>query len=122
MTARSAAPKRPPSSSPRRASAKSEAEEALATELARVALPGWDLEREYRFHDGRKWRFDFAFPSLHLAIEVDGSGHQRFGKTDKDNEKLNEAAKLGWRVLRFRSRDKKKAAEWAAFIVECLTW
>jgi very-short-patch-repair endonuclease len=80
----------------------------------------WDLKREFRFHSSRRWRFDFAFPSLKLAIEVDGSGHQRFGTASKDYEKLNEAARLGWRVLRFRSRDKKKAAEWAAFIIECL--
>lgn len=96
------------------------AEEALATELEKVALPGWDLAREYSFHPTRGWRFDFAFPSQRLAVEVDGSGHQRFGKTDKDNEKLNEACRLGWRILRFRSRDAKKAADWAAFIREVL--
>ena len=51
---------------------------------------------------------------------MQGSGHQRFGTADKDYEKLNMAALLGWRVLYFRSRDKKKAAEWAAFIREAL--
>lgn len=96
------------------------AEEALATELALVALDGWDLTREYRFHPERGWRFDFAFPSLKFAIEVDGSGHQRFAGADKDNEKLNEAARLGWRIMRFRSSRKSKAAEWAAYIREAL--
>lgn len=98
------------------------AEEALATELSLIPLKGWDLTREYRFHPVRKWRFDFAFPSVKLAIEIDGSGHQRFDRSDKDNEKLNTAALHGWRVLRFRARDKKKAAEWAAFIVDCLVF
>lgn len=97
------------------------AEEALATELAKVALPGWDLTREHRFHPTRKWRFDFAFPSRKLAIEVDGSGHyRRFAVAKNDYEKLNQAARLGWRVLRFMSSEKKRAAEWAALIIEAL--
>ena len=87
-----------------------------------MAMPGWDLTREYQFHPTRKWRFDFAFPSVKLAIEIDGSGHQRFDRSDKDNEKLNTAAMHGWRVLRFRARDKKKATEWAAFIFDCLVF
>ncbi|HAT10302.1 MAG TPA: hypothetical protein DCS97_06855, partial [Planctomycetes bacterium] len=27
---------------------------------------------EHRFHPTRKWRFDFARPDIHLAIEIDG--------------------------------------------------
>lgn len=76
--------------------------------------------REHRFHPDRKWRFDFAWPSQRVAVEVDGSGHQLFGTADNDNEKLNEAARLGWRILRFRSNQKKKAAEWAAYIRDVL--
>lgn len=33
-------------------------------------MAGADLVCEYRFHPVRKWRFDFAFPSLRLAIEI----------------------------------------------------
>lgn len=95
------------------------AEEALATELAAVALPGWDLVREYRFHPSRKWRFDFAFPSVRLAIEVDGRGHFT-GKSIGDYERQNAAVMLGWRILRFPSSQKKRAAEWAALIIEAL--
>lgn len=61
---------------------------------------------EYRFHPVRKWRFDYAFPDIKLAIELDGgvwiSGrHNRGVGYIKDMEKLNEAAILGWHVLRF---------------------
>lgn len=61
-------------------------------------------KRELRFHPTRRWRFDFAFPSAKLAIECDGGQWRKFGgrhARDSDREKLNEAAVLGWRVLRF---------------------
>ncbi len=52
---------------------------------------------------------------------MDGGGHyQHFGTARSDVEKLNEAARMGWRVLRFMANERKKAAEWAAFIRECL--
>lgn len=108
-------------SKPRRPSVRSLAEEALAEALATDPLPGWDLTREHVFHAERKWRFDFAFPSQKLAVEIDGRGrHQRVAGVRADCEKGNEAALLGWRVLHFPATDKRKAAEWAAFIREVL--
>jgi very-short-patch-repair endonuclease len=102
-------------------SVRSQAEERLAEALAAAPLPGWDLVREYRFHPTRRWRFDFAFPSQKLGIEVDGRGyHQTHQGVRNDCVKFNEAARLGWRVLRFPGTDKAKAAEWAALIVEIL--
>lgn len=63
-------------------------------------------EQEYRFHPTRKWRFDFAWPELMLAVEIEGHGgaksrHTTFTGYTKDCEKYNEAVILGWRVLRF---------------------
>lgn len=60
--------------------------------------------REYRFHDVRKWRFDFAFVAQLVAVEIDGGQYAKFGgrhSTDADRDKLNHAAALGWRVFRF---------------------
>lgn len=37
-------------------------EETLLLQLRALKLPA--PEREYRFHPGRRWRFDFAWPSL----------------------------------------------------------
>jgi len=69
-----------------------------------------DIQAEYKFHPARKWRFDYALPEIKLAIELDGgvwiSGrHNRGSGFVKDMEKFNEAAILGWRVLRFTPKD-----------------
>lgn len=70
--------------------------------LAPGDLPG--PVPEYRFHPVRRWRFDYAWPARRVACEVDG-GQWRAGggrhNGDPDREKLNTAAALGWRVLRF---------------------
>jgi very-short-patch-repair endonuclease len=62
-------------------------------------------EREFRFHPTRKWRFDAAFPEARVALEIEGGvwvrgRHNRASGFLKDMEKYNEAAALGWRVIR----------------------
>lgn len=55
----------------------------------------------------RAWRFDWAWPAARVAVELDGMAWQAGGghhNTDADREKLNSAAALGWRVLRFTSK------------------
>lgn len=64
------------------------------------------MAREYRFHDRRQWRFDFAWPAELLAVEVEGlthagGRHQRPAGFADDCRKYNTAAIAGWRVLRF---------------------
>lgn len=67
-------------------------------------------QREFEFFPGRKWRFDFAFPEQKLAIEVEGGtsfGNSRHGRGagfEKDAEKYNRAARMGWVVLRYSTR------------------
>ena len=68
---------------------------------------------EFQFCPGRKWRADFAIPECMLLIEVDGGNRLgtigKDGKAyaigrhtqDEDMMKLNLAAELGYRVLRF---------------------
>lgn len=65
---------------------------------------GLKPERQYRFHDVRKWRLDFAFPDAKVAIEVDGGTftggrHTRGRGYAEDCRKRAEAMLLGWRVL-----------------------
>lgn len=86
--------------------AKSIPEETFA--LTWRVLGGPAFEREFVFHPTRKWRFDFAWPAVKIAVEIDGGVHDganrgyhnRKGGFEKDAEKLNEAALLGWRCIR----------------------
>lgn len=62
---------------------------------------------EYRFAlpHGRQWRFDWAWPALQVALEIDGGAfvygrHQRPAGFAEDLVKLNTAALDGWLVLR----------------------
>ncbi len=72
---------------------------------AQCVMVGLDRpQREHRFHPTRLWRFDLAWPERRFAVEVDGGTwanmrHTRGSGWIKDQEKLNEAAILGWRVL-----------------------
>jgi very-short-patch-repair endonuclease len=76
-------------------------EDQLADQMLGWLAP----EREHVFHPTRKWRFDFAWPSLMVAVEVEGATwhagrHTRGSGFEKDAEKYAEAAILGWRVIR----------------------
>jgi very-short-patch-repair endonuclease len=71
------------------------------------------LEEEYKFHPERKWRFDWCVPTLKIAIEFEGGIHDRNGShtsikdINRDMEKYNAAASLGWKVLRFSAVNYK---------------
>ena len=92
------------------------------TDKAEIFAALWQYEasifdkpqREYKFHPRRKWRFDFAFVAQRVAVEVDGGQFTKFGgrhNTDADREKLNEAAAMGWRVLRFSPQMLKRSPD-----------
>lgn len=71
------------------------------------------FEQEYRFHATRKWRFDFAWPDIKLAVEIEGGvytqgRHTRGKGYEGDLEKYNEAAIDGWTVLRFSTNQIKR--------------
>ena len=95
----------------------SNAELLLAVQLEQAGIP---FEREVRFAPPRRWRADFRVrpadmlevPSFLLGvwrfvlIEIDGGSwvagrHTRGAGFAKDLEKLNAAAELGYRVLRY---------------------
>lgn len=64
---------------------------------------------EHRFHVTRRWRFDYAWPEHQLALEVEGGvwvggRHTSGAGFVKDMEKYNEAACMGWRIIRCQPR------------------
>jgi hypothetical protein len=71
--------------------------------FAPAPTPEWSFAQ----HIGRKWRFDWAWVPEMVAVEIDGGFWMAGGgrhSTDKDREKLNKAAALGWCVLHFSKR------------------
>lgn len=78
--------------------------------------------REYCFNENRGWRFDFAFPLNGLvAVECDGVIKKAGGgrhNTDGDRDKLNNAAAVGWRVLRFSRMQLEDQPEYTAELVK----
>lgn len=88
----------------------SDLEEHLAGQIRMRGLP--TPEREYRFHPVRRWRFDFAWPNLMVAVEVEGGiyahgRHTRGAGFAADCVKYNEALMAGWQVLRVTSEEIK---------------
>ena len=57
--------------------------------------------REFPFHPKRKYRFDFAWPTRKIAVEVQGMGpgHCSLAGMTQDHEKHLQAMLLGWRVV-----------------------
>lgn len=95
----------------RRQSSPSSLERRFVALLLQSGLPLPIPEHPFARDWGRRWRFDFAWPDLRLAVEVDGGiwipgggRHNRGAGYEADVEKLNVAVILGWRVLRFTPR------------------
>ncbi len=61
---------------------------------------------EFKFHDTRRWRFDFCWPDARVALEVEGGAwtrgrHTRGTGYIGDLAKYNAATVMGYRVLRY---------------------
>ena len=73
-----------------------------------------NAKTDFAFDEDRNWNFDFAWPDLKIAAEVDGGNRmavisKRTGKPvaigrhtlSADYSKINAATAQGWRVFRF---------------------
>lgn len=73
---------------------------------------------EHRFHPVRKWRFDFAWPEQKVAVEIDGGtalrlpSHTSIKGMERDREKSNQAALMGWTVLRYTTAMVRRGDIW----------
>lgn len=69
-------------------------------------LTGYEFIPEHKFHEQRKWRFDYCNLESKTAIEVNGAvftqgRHTRGKGFINDMEKLNNAILAGYVVLQF---------------------
>lgn len=71
------------------------------------------MTKEHQFCPNRKWAFDYAVEAIKVAVEFEGgileakSGHRNFAGIQRDIEKYNEAAGLGWHVIRLHAKNYK---------------
>ena len=80
-------------------------EDELAFQIKAAHLP--EPKRQYKFHEDRQWKADFAWTEhqYRIILEVDGgvfSGgrHTRGAEYTKDRKRDNEATLRGWTVYR----------------------
>lgn len=87
--------------------------------ITRYKLP--QPVREYKF---KQWRYDFAWPKLKVAVEIDGGtffggDHVRGKGYQRDCMKNNAAQLEGWSVLR-ADREMVDSAEFAVVVKKML--
>lgn len=98
-------------------------EEVLAFQIKAKRLPPPD--REYPAIPGRRFRFDFAWPTEKLLVEVQGGtwikgGHSTGKGIGRDCEKECLALAEGWRVAHVDGDQVRsgKAVQW----IEAILW
>lgn len=75
------------------------------------------LVKELKFHPTRRWRFDWAIPEKKWAVEFNGgvfmnkSGHSNAAGQTRDQEKMNQAQILGWKVLSYNAKNWETITE-----------
>ena len=75
-----------------------------------------EMIRQYRFAPPRRYRFDFAYPKLKIAVEIEGGswvygGHNRPKGFASDCEKYNLAVMNGWQLLRYTGNTMGQAVD-----------
>jgi hypothetical protein len=90
----------------KRPSEKSYLEERLAAYISSRGLR--PPVRQHRFHPTRKWTWDFCWPELGVALEIEGAifvkgGHSSGVGIVRDCDKQNAAMALGWHLFRATS-------------------
>jgi hypothetical protein len=113
-------------------------EELFATQCRAYHLPPFEQQVTFAKQAlGRLWRFDFAFPEYHLAVEIQGvvvrriggkvytmGGHADVKGMRNDHAKHNAAILLGWSVLQFMPDDikPKRAIETTILVLSRRGW
>lgn len=99
-------------------------EELFALQLRAHRIP---FEREYAFHQSRRWRLDFAILETKIGIEIEGAiwkegggGHSHPLGIEADIEKSNALTLEGWRLLRLQPDKHVKTGKGIDMVLELL--
>ena len=94
-------------------------------EILWKSLGGWELKKEHKFAEGRRFRFDYYvdFLTSGIAIELEGGVWSRGRHTRptgflNDMEKYNLAASMGILVFRVPSHDI--STKWLSPIIKTI--
>ena len=88
------------------AAVQSDLELKVLVAMDRAGIPKPDLQFVLRLADGSIIRFDFAWPEIQVALEVDHSfWHSGSGESTKDKNRDRKAAALGWLTVRMTDDD-----------------
>lgn len=89
--------------------------------VQQLNLVGILIETEFRFHPVRKWRTDWHVVDTKILIEFEGGlfakgkqGHSSINGIHRDIEKYNNAALLGYTVIRVTPKhvESGQALQW----------
>lgn len=99
-------------------------------EAAWAQADGPKYRTEYQFDkNGRRWRFDYCWRRLRVAVEIEGGTFGKFSRHShgpsmwKDCDKYNAAAIQGWTVVRLTNHHlaKKRIGKTVCMIIDLLT-
>jgi very-short-patch-repair endonuclease len=110
-------PTKPKPSTKAKPKPKVDYEGEFAAKLNELGIEGF--VRQFHFHPFNAFTFDFAWPALKVAVEVNGGQWARFGgrhNNDNSRERLNEALALGWKVLLITPEMMHDPLYWDVFL------
>jgi len=67
---------------------------------------------------GRRFRLDFAYPSIMVFIEVDGSAEHSGEQIAKDDGRQNSLVAAGWHPIRFTYGQLRDSPAWCASVIQ----
>lgn len=77
-------------------------EDDLDPLLVALGVPGLTRQHWVAGLSGKRYRLDFAYPSVRLAVEADGrSAHERSLAFESDRTREADLGAVGWQTLRF---------------------
>lgn len=84
-----------------------------------------EYKTDYKFHNSRRWKFDYAIPALKISVEYEGlqsekSGHTTLVGYTRNCDKYNAAVLDGWHLLRYTAKNHGNVAVELSALIKIL--